>query len=50
MRSFSSDLFQLELVVQPTTVLIAVAAVSQWPSLRAMRRLDIAEVVRERDV
>ncbi len=56
MRSFSSDLFQLELVVQPTTVLIAVAAIlavaalSQWPSLRAMRRLDIAAVVRERDV
>lgn len=55
MRSFSSDLFQLELVIQPTTVLIAVAAIvavaaiSQWPSLRAMRRLDIAAVVRERD-
>lgn len=55
MRSFSSDLFQLDLVIQPTTVLIAVAAIvavaalSQWPSLRAMRRLDIAAVVRERD-
>ncbi|MFW6091151.1 MAG: ABC transporter permease [Actinomycetota bacterium] len=56
MRSFSSDLFQLDLVVQPATVLIAVgaivavAALSQWPSLRAMRRLDIAGVVRERDM
>lgn len=55
MRSFSSDLFQLDLVIRPATVLIAaaaivaVAAVSQWPSLRAVRRLDIAAIVRERD-
>jgi putative ABC transport system permease protein len=55
MRSYSSDLFQLDLVVRPATLAIAagaivvVALVSQWPSLRAVRRLDIAAVVRERD-
>ena len=55
MDSYSSDLFRLNLVVRPWTLVIAavailaVAFVSQWPSLRAVRRLDIASVVREQD-
>lgn len=55
MDSYSSDLFRLDLVVRPTTLavsasaIVVVALVSQWPSLRAVRRLDIAAVVRERD-
>ncbi len=55
MDSYSSDLFRLDLIVRPWTLVIAsvaivaVAFVSQWPSLRAVRRLDIASVVREQD-
>ncbi len=55
MRSFSSDLFQLELIVRPSTLLLSSLAVvvaallSQWPSLRAIGRLDLATVVRARD-
>jgi len=55
MRSFSSDLFQLEFIVRPSTLLlssiavIAAALLSQWPSLRAVGRLDLATVVRARD-
>lgn len=54
MGLYSTDQFRLELVVKPLTLVVAagailvVAAVSQWPSLRAVRRLDIATVVRER--
>ena len=54
MAGFSSDLFQFDLHVYPTTpvfiavAILAVTLISQWPGLRAVRRLDIAEVVRER--
>jgi putative ABC transport system permease protein len=54
MASFSSDLFSFDLAVRPTTfvgtavVIVLVALLSQWPSLRAVGRLDIASVVRER--
>jgi putative ABC transport system permease protein len=54
MASFSSDLFTFELAVRPTTFLftalgvLAAALVSQVPILRAVRRIDIAAVVRER--
>ena len=54
LNSYSSDQFTLNLVVSPWIVLIAVvailfvAALSQWPGLRAIRRMDIAQVVRER--
>ena len=53
MASFSSDLFQFDLAVRPTTfmgtaaVILAVALVSQVPSLRAVGGLDLARVVRE---
>jgi putative ABC transport system permease protein len=54
MASFSSDLFQFELAVRPTTfvgtavAIVVVALLSQVPSLRTVRRLDLAKVVRER--
>ncbi len=54
MSSFSSDLFKFELSMRPTTFLftslaiIVVTLISQRPGLRAVRRLDIATVVRER--
>ena len=54
MESFSTDLFQMPLHLRPTTplcvglALLLVALASQWPGLRAVRRLDIARVVRER--
>lgn len=51
---FSSDLFQLPLSLGWWALLAAAAgvllaaALSQWPAVRAVRRLDIARVVRER--
>jgi len=54
MASFSSDLFQFDLAVRPTTfigtavVIVVVALLSQWPALRAVNRLDLARVARER--
>jgi putative ABC transport system permease protein len=56
MSSFSSDLFSFELHVRGTTLALAAAAmlgvalVSQWPGIRAVGRLDVARVVRERSV
>jgi len=52
--SYSNDQFRLDLVVNPLTllasglVILVVAALSQWPGLRAVGRLDLAQVVRER--
>jgi putative ABC transport system permease protein len=54
MDSFSSDLFDFGLQIRPRTLVIAAAAVllvsafTQWPASRMIRRLDLAEVVRER--
>lgn len=54
MASFSSDLFRFDLEVRPTTILgtalaiVAVALLSQLPALRAVNRLELARVVRER--
>lgn len=54
MASFSSDLFRFDLAVRPTTFVftaagvLAAALVSQLPILRAVRRIDIARIVRER--
>lgn len=54
LASFSSDLFQIDLAfgwwALPAAILgvLAAAAVSQWPALRAVKRIDIARVVRER--
>jgi len=52
--SFSSDLFTFRLTfgwwVIPAAVIavLAAATASQWPAIRAVRRLDVARVVRER--
>jgi putative ABC transport system permease protein len=54
MASFSSDLFSFNLAIRPTTFVFAGAAMlvvglaSQWPALRAIRRVDMASVLRER--
>ena len=54
LASYSSDLFRFDLHLRPLTVVLAVAAVliaaalSQIPALRAIRRLEVARVVRER--
>ncbi len=54
MKSYTSDLMAFDLYVRPTTFLwaavamVAVALVSQWPGLRAVRRLSIPEIVKER--
>ena len=54
MASFSSDLFQFDLHVRPTTFvftavgILVAALLSQLPILAAVRRIDIARVVRER--
>jgi putative ABC transport system permease protein len=54
MASFSSDLFAFDLYIQPSTYLLAslaillVALISQWPGLRAIRRINIPKIVKER--
>ncbi len=54
MASYSSDLFRFDLQLQPWTPFLAavavlvVAVISEWPALRALRRIDLARVVRER--
>lgn len=54
MASFSSDLFQFNLQMRPTTVvftalaILAVGWLSQWPAVRSIGRIDLATVVRER--
>jgi putative ABC transport system permease protein len=54
LAGYSSDQFTLDLVVNPWILVAAslaimfVAAISQWPGLRAIKRMNIAQVVRER--
>jgi putative ABC transport system permease protein len=54
MASFSSDLFTFDLYIRPSTLaicalaILAVALISQWPGLRAIGRLDIAKIVKDR--
>jgi len=54
LQTYASDQFTLTLYVQPLTlvlsaaVIMVVAVLSQWPGLRAVRRMDVAQVVRER--
>ncbi len=56
MSSFNSDLFTFTLHVRPRTLVLSafamlvVALVSQWPGVRAVGRLDVARVVRERSL
>lgn len=52
--SFSSDLFQFELrlgwwaLPAAAVGVLGAALLSQWPAVRAVRRMDLARVVRER--
>jgi putative ABC transport system permease protein len=54
MGQFSTDWFSFGVEVRPSTfiisalAIIAVAVLSELPGLRAVKRLDVAEVVRER--
>ena len=54
MAQFNNDQFDFSLEMRPSTLVFAalaillVALISQLPGLRAVRRLDVAEVVRER--
>ena len=54
MASFQSDLFSFDLFIRPTTYLFSGAAIllvallSAVPGLRALRRISIPEVVKER--
>ncbi len=54
LQTYTNDQFRLDMVVNPWTLvaasvaILAVAVISQWPGLRAVKRLDIAAVVRER--
>ncbi len=54
MASFGSDLFSFDLTIQIQTyvwaggAMLLVALLSQWPGLRAMRRLAIAQIIKER--
>lgn len=54
MGTFSSDMFSFDLYVKPMTfvwaslAIVVVALVSQIPGLRAVRRISIPEVIKER--
>ena len=56
MASFQSDMFRFELYIRPSTyvwsgvAILIVALISQWPGLRAVGRMDIAQVVKERSL
>jgi len=56
MAAYDNDQFSFTLQMQPRTMLVSAAVIlavtllSQWPGLRAIRRLDVASVVRERAV
>jgi putative ABC transport system permease protein len=54
MYTFSSDMFAFELTMRPLTIvltalaIIVVGLLSQWPALRAVDRLDLGQIVRDR--
>jgi putative ABC transport system permease protein len=54
LASFSSDSFSFDLQIRASTLvfsalaILAVSLLSEWPGLRAVKKLDIAQVVRER--
>jgi putative ABC transport system permease protein len=56
MAAYDTDQFTFTLSMRPTTflfsalVIVVVTLLSQRPGLRAIRRLDVASVVRERAV
>jgi putative ABC transport system permease protein len=54
MGSFSNDQFSFDLEMRTSTLVLSalaiviVALISQVPGIRALRRIDIASVIRER--
>ncbi len=54
MATFSSDMFTFELHINPRTfgltalAILVVGLLSQWPALRAVSRLDLGQIARER--
>jgi putative ABC transport system permease protein len=54
MASFGSDQFNFELQMRTSTLVLSaiaiviVALISQIPGLRALRRIDVAKIIRER--
>jgi putative ABC transport system permease protein len=56
MAYYSSDMFQFTLEMRPSTLvlsalfMLAVAAISLWPGIRSVDRIDVASVVRERAI
>jgi putative ABC transport system permease protein len=54
LRSFESEMFRLQLDMRPTTLvlsavaILAVALLSQRPGLAAIRRMDIARIIKDR--
>ncbi len=54
MASFGSDQFNFDLQMRPSTLVLSavaiviVALISQIPGLRALRRIDVAKIIRER--
>jgi putative ABC transport system permease protein len=54
MYTFSSDMFAFELTMRPLTIVLTAVAIvivgllSQWPALRAVDRLDLGQIVRDR--
>jgi putative ABC transport system permease protein len=54
-HAFSSDLFALPFVISPITLVVTVAGVflmmlvAQWPALRSVARMSLAESVRSRE-
>jgi putative ABC transport system permease protein len=56
MASFGSDMFSFDLYIAPVTYVASAAAIlgvsllSQWPGIRALRRIDIPKIVKERSV
>jgi putative ABC transport system permease protein len=55
LRMFSSDLFSLPFVISPVTLVCAAAGVmgvllvAQWPALRTVSRMSLADAVRSRE-
>jgi putative ABC transport system permease protein len=56
LSSFNNDSFTFQLMIQPVTIVVAIAVMfgvallSLIPGVRSIKRLDIAQVVRERAV
>ena len=56
MDAFSSDIFTFDLTIRPLTFMLTAAAIivvgllSQWPALRAVSRLDLGRLVRDRSL